>query len=146
MITITGYIVIFIFILFIIDVIKKGPHLTDTNAEHYVKIKDNKFNRNNIFINLGDKLDIENKDQYRHAFTIDEPTLKNSEILYQYDNYILIFRKPGIYKIESSLYDNITPLKIYVDVPESGISFYSKFNNNISNSKKIISEYINKLL
>ena len=131
MITYTGYLIIFVVILFIIDVIKKGPYINDSNIEYSVKIYKNKFNRNNLYINLGDSIDIENHDQYRHSFKIDNPFLKNSDILYQYDNYKVLFKTPGIYTIKSTLYDDIKPFVVHVNKPVGGVNFYNQLTKNI---------------
>ena len=70
--------------------------------------------------------------------------LKNSDILYQYDNYILLFKRPGIYTIRSTLYDNIEPLIIHVEKPLTGVKYYSELKKNIKNIMNIIKNIFKK--
>jgi hypothetical protein len=146
MITFPGIVIIFVFCLFLIDIIKKGPYIYNTGMVYFINIKDNKFNKNILDISLGDSLYIENLDQYRHSFIINDPTIRNSDILYQYDDYRMIFNRPGQYTISSTLYKNVEPLIVNVAQPKSGVDFNNLVKDNIMKSLGIIRNFISNIV
>lgn len=137
-----GYLILIIFIIFLLTMIRQGPYIFERGTNYFINISDLKFNINELYIKKGDTIEFINYDQIRHTVVNDEPTIPNSDLLYQYDNYKHTFRKEGNFIFYSSLYPKMKPITIIVEETIKGRDFYSEIYDNII---IIFKEIINSL-
>lgn len=130
-----GYVIIFIFILYIFTRIKKGPFIFLTAEKHIVFIKDFKFIPNVLEITVGDTVFWINKDQVRHTVISDNDFIPNSEILLYNEDFEHTFAQPGIYIFSSSLYEQVEPMMVIVKQKKENHdeSYYETLSRNIIN-------------
>ena len=133
-----GYLFLFIFILFMLQMIKEGPFIFLTGTKHFVNIKDLDFDIKKLNIKNGDSVVWTNYDQIRHTVINDDGKINNSEILYEYDKYTHTFHREGNYKFYSSLYDNMDSMTVNVEKSLKGKNFYGEIFGNIGTMIKEI--------
>ena len=106
-----------IIIIIILEYYKKNQNrkIVVENRLHYVLItEDNKFNPENLEINIGDSIHIRNMSLLRHTIVNNYRDLDNSPLLLQYDTFELQFPNRGNFSFNSSLYDDMNQLNIKV--------------------------------
>lgn len=131
MLTYFGYLFLFIFIMFMIQMINEGPFILHSGNKHFVNISDLKFDIDRLNITKGDTVVWTNYDQIRHTITNDSPKINNSEILYQYDKFTYIFHQEGEFTFYSSLYDNMETMTVFVKKSLKGRNFYGEIGGNL---------------
>ena len=110
-----GYLVLFIFIIFMIQMINDGPFVFLSGTKHFVNINDLAFDIKNLNIKKGDTVVFTNYDQIRHTVINDDGKINNSDILYEYDKYTHTFHREGTFTFYSSLYENMEKMVVNVE-------------------------------
>ncbi len=133
-----GYLFLFMFIIFMVQMIKEGPFIYISGTKHFVNIKGLQFDIKNLNIKNGDTVVWTNYDQIRHTVVNDDGKINNSNILYEYDKYTHTFRREGTFKFYSSLYDNMDKMTVNVGKSLKGKNFYGEILSNIGTMIKAV--------
>jgi hypothetical protein len=130
-----GYVIIFIFVLYLFTRIRTGPFIFLTSEKHIVFIKDFEFIPGDIEINVGDTVFWINKDQVRHVIKADEEFMPNSNILLYNEEHQHTFANTGTYTFSSTLYKKVKPMMITVRKKDEkqDESFYETIIRNTVN-------------
>ena len=126
-----GYLFLFIFVLFMIQMVNDGPFIFHSGTKHFVNIDDLQFDIKKLNIKKGDTVVFTNYDQIRHTIINDNQKMNNSEMLYQYDKYSYTFHQEGSFEFYSSLYENMERIVVNVEKSLKGRSFYGEIGSNI---------------
>lgn len=125
-----------IFLIFLYIRLKNGPYIYQSSNNHYINIKNHKFDKDYLNINKGDNVIFINKDQIRHTIKSNNNNIENSPILFQNDTWEIVLEKSIIFK--SSLYSNMNKLEIIVNDKFKDNSAQKVFKNNLLNIKNKI--------
>jgi len=128
-----GYVFLIIFIIFLLNMVNKGPFIFERGVRHFINIKDIEFDVNQLKIKQGDTIVMTNYDQFRHSIITDDTVIKNSGLLFEFDTYQHTFNREGVFTFSSSLYGKMDDLTIIVEETTKGREFYNEIGNNILN-------------
>ena len=135
MLTYFGYLFLFIFVIFMVQMINDGPFIFHSGTKHFVNIIDMEsdigFDIKSLNIKKGDTVVWTNYDQIRHTVINDDGKINNSEVLYKYDKYSHVFDREGTFTFYSSLYENMDKMVVNVGKSLKGKNFYSEIGNNL---------------
>jgi len=138
-----GYIILFIFVLMLLNMVNEGPFIFQRGVKHFITIKDIQFDIRKLTIKQGDTVTFTNFDQFRHSVITDDQKIDNSGILYEFDTYTHTFAREGTFEFASSLYPKMEKIVIIVEKTQKGRQFYSEIINNLYN---FITEFITSIL
>ena len=128
-----GYVIMILFVVFMLQMVREGPFIFERGTTHFIQLTNMNFNVTDLSIKQGDTIEIVNYDQYRHAITVNDPTINNSELMQQYDKYRHTFHKEGTFVFKSSLYDAMNTLTVTVEETTKGRAFYGEIIENVIN-------------
>ena len=138
-----GYLFIFIFIIFMIQMINNGPFIFHSGTKHFVNINDLNFDIKQLSIKKGDTVVWTNYDQIRHTVITDSQKINNSDVLFQYDKYTHVFQQEGSFEFRSSFYENMDNMYVNVEKSLKGRNFYDEIGNNLFT---LIKEFFGSIL
>ena len=128
-----GYLVAIIFVIFMLNMINKGPFIFQRGVKHFVNIKDIQFDVNELTIKQGDTVVFTNYDQFRHSIITDDLVIPNSKLLFEFDTFQHTFNREGKFVFSSSLYNKMDDLTITVEETLKGRQFYDEIAGNLIN-------------
>lgn len=141
-----GNIILVIFFILLLQMIKKGPFIFSKGKNYYVKIQNHEFDTEVLTVEIGDRVVWRNMDQIRHTVSTTSQTIDDSDLLFQYQDFDIIFDKPGTYTFKSSLYKNMNEITINVLEPKKGEEYYNTIIMNIVQIIKTLFENIKFLI